>query len=196
MTSLNEILKFNESFVEYKLYEPFITTKFPDKRIVILSCMDTRLVELLPKAMNLRNGDVKVVKSAGAIVNHPFGGIMRSLLVAVYELMADEVYIIGHYDCGMSAIDPDNMLGHMKERGITQEVIDLITYSGVDLREWLRGFGDVQTSVRKSAEIVRSHPLMPKNVPVHGLIIDPSTGRLDLVTDGNEIKKQLNANVK
>ena len=187
MTSLNEILSFNKSFVDFKLYEPFITTKFPDKRIVVLSCMDTRLVELLPKAMNLRNGDVKIVKSAGAIVNHPFGGIMRSLLVAVYELKAEEVYVVGHYDCGMSAIDPDIMLGHMKERGITEETIDLITYSGIDLREWLRGFGDVKTSVHKSVDLVRSHPLMPKGVPVHGLVIDPSTGRLDLVTDGNEI---------
>lgn len=186
MTSLNEILNFNKSFVDHKMYEPFITTKFPDKRIVVLSCMDTRLVELLPKAMNLRNGDVKIVKSAGAIVNHPFGGIMRSLLVAVYELKAEEVYVIGHYDCGMSAIDPDIMLGHMLERGITQEVIDLVTYSGIDLREWLRGFGDVQTSVQKSVDLVRSHPLMPKGVPVHGLVIDPGTGRLDLVTDGNE----------
>lgn len=186
MTSLKEVLKFNESFVEYKMYEPFITTKYPDKRIVILSCMDTRLVELLPKAMNLRNGDVKIVKSAGAIVNHPFGGIMRSLLVAVYELQADEVYVVGHYDCGMSAIDPDIMIGHMKERGVSQETIDLINYSGVDLREWLRGFGDVQTSVRKSVEMVRSHPLMPKGIPVHGLVIDPNTGKLDLVTDGNE----------
>ena len=190
MTSLNEILNFNKSFVDFKLYEPFITTKFPDKRIVILSCMDTRLVELLPKAMNLRNGDVKIVKSAGAIINHPFGGIMRSLLVAVYELKAEEVYVVGHYDCGMSAIDPDIMLGHMKERGIAEETIDLITYSGIDLREWLRGFGDVKTSVNKSVDLVRSHPLMPKGVPVHGLVIDPSTGRLDLVTDGNEVLEQ------
>lgn len=190
MTSLNEILNFNKSFVDFKMYEPFITTKFPDKRIVVLSCMDTRLVELLPKAMNLRNGDVKIVKSAGAIVNHPFGGIMRSLLVAVYELKAEEIYIVGHYDCGMSAIDPDIMLGHMKERGITQDTIDLVTYSGVDLREWLRGFGDVKTSVNKSVDLVRSHPLMPKGVPVHGLVIDPGTGRLDLVTDGNENLEQ------
>ena len=190
MTSLNEILNFNKSFVDFKMYEPFITTKFPDKRIVVLSCMDTRLVELLPKAMNLRNGDVKIVKSAGAIVNHPFGGIMRSLLVAVYELKAEEVYVVGHYDCGMSAIDPDIMLGHMKERGITEETIDLITYSGIDLREWLRGFGDVKTSVNKSVDLVRSHPLMPKGVPVHGLVIDPGTGRLDLVTNGNEVLEQ------
>lgn len=77
--------------------------------------MDSRLVELLPKSMNLRNGDVKIVKSAGVIVNHPFG----SILVALYELKADEVFIVGHYDCGMSAVDPDMMIEHMKERGIS-----------------------------------------------------------------------------
>ena len=138
MSSLKEILSFNDSFVSEKKYEPFITTKYPDKKIVILTCMDTRLVELLPKALNLRNGDVKVVKSAGAIVNHPFGGIMRSLLVAVYELQADEIYVIGHYDCGMSAVDPNLMIEHMLERGIKQETLDVINFAGMDLKEWYR----------------------------------------------------------
>ena len=186
MTSLQEILNFNEQFVSEKQYESYITTKYPDKKIVILSCMDTRLVELLPKAMNLRNGDVKIVKSAGAIVNHPFGGIMRSLLVAVYELQADEIYVIGHYDCGMSAVDPNSMIGHMLERGIKQETLDVINFAGMDLKEWLRGFGDVKTSVLKSVDLIRRHPLIPAGVPVHGLVIDPGTGKLDLVTDGKE----------
>ncbi|MDV6379310.1 carbonic anhydrase, partial [Sporosarcina sp. GW1-11] len=105
MTSLSEIMIFNESFVEDKKYEEFVTTKFPNKRIVILTCMDTRLIELLPKAMNLKNGDAKIIKSAGAIITHPFGGLMRSVLVAVYELQADEVYVVGHHDCGMGSID-------------------------------------------------------------------------------------------
>lgn len=186
MSSLNDILSFNEMFVTEKQYEPFITTKYPDKKIVVLSCMDARLVELLPKAMNLRNGDMKIVKSAGAIINHPFGGIMRSLLVAVYELQAEEIYVIGHYDCGMSAVDPNAMMDHMRERGIKQETIDIINYSGVDLKKWLRGFGDVTTSVLKSVDMVRSHPLIPAGVPIHGLVIDPGTGKLDLISDGSK----------
>ncbi|MEA0556030.1 carbonic anhydrase [Lysinibacillus irui] len=186
MTMLQDILEFNKVFVEEKKYEPFITTKYPDKRIVVLSCMDTRLVELLPKAMNLRNGDVKIVKSAGALVSHPFGAVMRSLLVAVYGLQADEVYVVGHYDCGMSAVDPEAMLSEMIKRGIDPKTINMLEYSGFDLKEFLRGFGDVATSVKKSVDTIRNHPLMVKDVPVHGLIIDPNTGHLDLIEDGNK----------
>jgi carbonic anhydrase len=185
VSSLNEILSFNDSFVKFKQYEPFITSKFPDKKIVILTCMDTRLVELLPKAMNMRNGDVKIVKSAGAQVSHPFGAIMRSLLVAVYGLKADEVYVIGHHDCGMSSVDPELMIEHMIERGVNKDIIDTVKYSGIDLDEWLRGFGDVSTSVLKSVDIIRNHPLMTKSTPVHGLVMDPNTGKLDLLSDGN-----------
>ncbi|KGR77020.1 beta-class carbonic anhydrase [Ureibacillus manganicus] len=186
MSSLKEILDFNESFVKFKQYEPFVTSKFPNKKIVILTCMDTRLVELLPKAMNMKNGDVKIVKSAGAQVSHPFGAVMRSILVAVYELKADEVYVIGHYDCGMSAIEPGQMINKMIERGVNKDIINIVNYTGMDLVEWLRGFGDVSTSVLKSVDIIRNHPLMPKSVPVHGLVMDPGTGKLDLLSDGEE----------
>ncbi|MBK3495784.1 carbonic anhydrase [Viridibacillus sp. YIM B01967] len=184
MSILNDILAFNETFVEEKQYEPFITSKYPDKHFVILTCMDTRLVELLPKAMNLRNGDVKMVKSAGATINHPFGGIMRSLLVAIYELKADEIFVIGHYDCGMSAVDPDKMLAKMIDRGVSKEVIDLLNYSGANLHEWLGGFDDVTENVSNSVKMIRKHPLIIDSIPVHGLVIDPNTGRLDIVEDG------------
>ena len=50
---IDEILKFNKQFVAEKGYERFITTKYPDKKIAILSCMDTRLTELLPAALGL-----------------------------------------------------------------------------------------------------------------------------------------------
>ncbi|MEK3936912.1 carbonic anhydrase [Sporosarcina sp. FSL W7-1349] len=192
MSSLTDILEFNSRFVEEKEYEPYITTKYPNKKLVVLSCMDSRLVELLPKSMNLRNGDVKIVKSAGAVVNHPFGSIMRSILVALYELNAEEVFIVGHYDCGMSAVDPDIMIEHMKERGIPDKTFDTLKYSSHDIKGWLRGFGDVKTSVLKSCEVVRNHPLLAKTIPVHGLVMDPKTGLLDLLSDGNAYIEQSN----
>lgn len=186
MRLLDEILHYNKQFVEEKRYEEFTTTKFPNKRLVILTCMDTRLLELLPKSMNVSNGDVKIVKNAGALVMHPFGSIMRSLLVAVYQLQADEILVIGHYDCGMSGMKADVVIDSMKERGITQETLDLLNYSGINVSEWMHGFDNVSDSVKHSVDMIKKHPLLPKGVPVHGLVIDPETGRLDAVENGYE----------
>ncbi|WP_018395623.1 carbonic anhydrase [Bacillus sp. 37MA] len=186
MTLLKDILSFNETFVENKEFEKFTTTKFPNKRVVILTCMDTRLVELVTEAMNFKNGDVKIVRNAGAIVNHPFGSIMRSLLVAVYQLQADEVLIIGHHDCGMSSLSSSAMFEAMSARGVQQEVIDTLRHAGIDVDQWLEGFSSVEESVTHSVNMVKSHPLMVADIPVHGLVIDPTTGKLDLVIDGYE----------
>lgn len=186
MKLLNEIIEYNEQFVNEKKYEKYTTTKYPNKRMVWLTCMDTRLVELLPRALNVRNGDVKIVKTAGALVTHPFGSIMRSLLIAVYELQAEEVLIIGHHDCGMSGMKPEGIMENMRKRGKSEAALDTITYSGVDVREWLKGFDDVEESVAHSVRMVKKHPLMPNDVPVHGLVIHPSTGKLDIVVNGYE----------
>jgi carbonic anhydrase len=170
--------------VENKEYEKYETTKFPNKRMVILTCMDTRLLELLPKALNLGNGDAKIIKDAGALISHPFGSVMRSILIALYQLKAQEVLVIAHYDCGMSGLKAEPVIESMKERGISEETIDTLTYSGINIKEWLHGFDNVTDSVEHSVGIIKNHPLMPKEVPVHGLVIDPKTGKLDLIVDG------------
>ena len=53
--------------------------------------MDTRLTELLPAALGIMNGDVKIIKNEGGVISHPFGSVIRSLMVAIYELGVKEV---------------------------------------------------------------------------------------------------------
>lgn len=192
MSLLKEILDFNEKFVQDKEYEKYTSGKFPEKRMIIISCMDTRLVELLPKSMNIRNGDTKILKTAGAIVSHPFGSVMRSIVVAVYQLKADEIFVIPHHDCGMSAVNPDEVIGKMIDREIPKETISIIENSGIDIKKWLHGFDDVYESLKHSVSTIKLHPLIPKTVPVHGLIIAPDTGKLEVVIDGYEHLENIN----
>ncbi|NBI30961.1 beta-class carbonic anhydrase [Chengkuizengella marina] len=184
MSNLTEILKFNKQFVDNKQFEQFKTSRYPDKKMVILSCMDTRLVELLTKAMNLKNGDAKIIRNAGAIITQPFGNVMRSILVAIYKLKAEEVYVIGHHDCGMTGLNSESMLEEFKNRGITEETLQTLEGSGVQLSSWLKGFDSVENGVKNSVSIVKNHPLLPPEIPVHGLIIHPETGELEVVVDG------------
>ncbi|MBP1990683.1 beta-class carbonic anhydrase [Paenibacillus eucommiae] len=184
MSVVSELLKFNQQFVEQKQYQAYLTDKFPDKKMVILTCMDTRLVELLPKALNLRNGDAKIIKNAGAILTQPFGSAMRSILVAVYEMGAQEVLVIGHHGCGMSNLDTGALVDKFKSRGISDTVLSTLENSGIRMERFLRGFTSAEEGVAHSVGIIRNHPLMPTDVPTHGFIMDSETGRLDLISEG------------
>ncbi|MBM7661349.1 carbonic anhydrase [Bacillus mesophilus] len=182
---LAEIIDYNKQFVENKEYETFNTTKYPEKKMVILTCMDTRLVELLPKSMSICNGDAKIIKNAGALVSHPFGSVMRSILVAVYSLYAEEVFVIGHRDCGMTGMHATPILEKAVEAGVAAEKISALKHAGINIDAFLRGFESVEQSVRESVHTIKNHPLLPEHVLVHGLIIDPHSGELELIIDGN-----------
>jgi len=181
MSHLEDILEYNKKFVANKQHELYTTTKFPNKKMAILSCMDTRLTELLPAALNFKNGDIKIIKNAGAVITHPFGSVMRSLLVAIYELDIEEILIIGHYDCGMQGLEPSMLIEKMKKRNISIEKLDMISYCGVDIYKWLKGFDNIEVSVTETVNLIKNHPLVPKDIQVYGFIIDPNTGKLDKV---------------
>jgi len=85
---LNDVLEHNARWVEARL-RPL--TKVPQKKVVIFTCMDTRLVEFLEQAMGLGRGDAQVIKNAGNTLVDPGGGVVRSLVVAIYALGCEEV---------------------------------------------------------------------------------------------------------
>lgn len=176
---IQEIKDFNRRFVDSEGYLKYATDKYPDKKIAIVTCMDTRLVELLPAALGLRNGDVKIIKNAGATIINPFDSTMRSLLIAVYELGVNEIMVVGHTGCGVQGMNADEMLHLMKERGVSEEHITLMEHCGINLREWLHGFEDTDQAVRETVEVIARHPLMPPDgVNVQGFVMDSYTGEL------------------
>lgn len=175
---IREIIEYNRAFVENKGYEEFITDKYPDKKLAIVTCMDTRLVTLLPAALGLKNGDVKIIKNAGGVITNPFDSTMRSLLVGIYELGVNEVMVIGHTGCGVQGMDADEMLDLMRERGIPEEHIKLMEHCGIDLKQWLHGFEDTESAVLETVDLIANHPLVPSDITVRGYVMDSTTGLL------------------
>lgn len=186
MDRLSEIMAFNQQFINEEAYSEFPNNKVPSKKMLILSCMDTRLTELLPHAMNIKNGDAKIVKNAGATIMHPFGSIVRSIIVAIYEFGIEDVFVVGHYGCGMSNLNSEAILEKVSDRGISSEVIQTLEHAGIDIKNWLRGFASVQDAILESVDVIKNHPLVPKDLRVHGLIMSPDTGELEVVYNGND----------
>jgi len=176
---IDEILEFNKNFVASRAYEQYMTDKYPDKKLAVLSCMDTRLTELLPAALGLKNGDAKIIKNAGGLVISPFDSALRSLVVAIYELGVEEIMVVAHTGCGACHMSYDHFHHEMIARGVTDETLDTIRNCGIDLDQWLEGFKDTPESVRRTVATIKTHPLVPRDVTVRGFIIDSTTGALE-----------------
>lgn len=173
---IDDILQYNRQFVEEKGYEPFVTDKYPAKGLAVLTCMDTRLTELLPRALGLRNGDAKIIKNAGGLILSQTDSAIRSLLVGIYELGVKEVMVVHHSGCGACHMSFDAFRPHMLAHGIPEEILAAWQKKGIV--RWLEGFRDTEASVRKTVAAIVNHPLVPKDIVVRGFIIDSTTGEL------------------
>jgi Carbonic anhydrase len=181
MSQLEDILAYNKNFVAEEGYVPFEASGHPAKKLTLVTCMDCRLIELMPKALNIRNGDAIVIKCAGGMIEEPYGSTMKSILVSLYELGSEAVYVIGHTDCGMHGLKSEKMMEDIKSRGISNQAFADARDHGVRPEQWLNGFQSVDEQVRNSVALVSQHPLLPAGTPVFGMVIDPKTGALRTV---------------
>ncbi|MBW4055061.1 MAG: carbonic anhydrase [Proteobacteria bacterium] len=184
MNLLNTILTANRKFVHPGAFSPL--PKNPKKQLAIFTCMDTRLVDFLEPAMGIRRGDAKVIKNAGNTLIHPRGGVIRSLVAAIFMLGVEEIFVIGHEDCGMATVDPEKMKSDMIARGISPQEIET---NVPDLAQWLGAFSCPTENVVEVVGKIRSSPLIPSDVPIHGLIFCPNDGHLEVTVDGYKDKK-------
>lgn len=178
MSLLNDVIAHNERFVSERQGS---LKRTPARKVVIFTCMDTRLVDFLEPAMGLKRGDTNVIKNAGTTVLDPNGGVIRSLAVAIYALDCEEVLVIGHLDCGMMQLDEKVVEQGMLKRGVSPETIDSLTPG---LGDWLGTFQDGDGNVRRVTQLLRDNPLIPDDVPVHGLMFDPASGGLTVLDSG------------
>ncbi len=146
----------------------------PALRLAVVACMDTR--HNVEKVLGLKHGDAKIIRNAGNLVDD---GTLRSLIVAVHLLGVRNVAILGHTKCGMTIVGRGEFR-IAKSIAQTTEV-PLHEVMRPDFQRWLGGFADAEDNVRRSAQLVRSHPLMPKDIRVIGLLYDNETGQIRAV---------------
>src|SRR6202162_4663159 len=93
MSVIDEVLAANE--VYSRTHELRRLTPRPERRLAILTCMDTRLSI---QTLGLKTGDAHIIRNAGGIVTEDS---LRSLVISHYLLDTREIMVINHTDCGL-----------------------------------------------------------------------------------------------
>src|SRR5881394_2677700 len=158
------------------------TPEFSDSLpLVALTCIDPRLNRLIPEMLGVPEEQFIWLRNAGNIITGPLSSTMRSLALACAIKGGKEIALIGHSDCQVG-------------RTTMLKVTDAFRALGVDrsklpenLNEYFGLFASERQNVLRGAEIVRQSPLIGANVPVHGLLIDTQTGKLEWLVNGYQI---------
>jgi carbonic anhydrase len=160
----------------------------PARQFAILTCMDARLD---PAAYaGLHEGDAHVIRNAGGRASDD---AIRSLVISYKLLGTREWFVIHHSNCGMEFFT-DEVMRQLLAHSLETAQLGPDGFHDVGAGpgsteaayiDWLT-IADSHQSVIDDVTRIRSHPLVPKAIPIHGYIYDVTTGRLVEVSEASK----------
>jgi len=187
---LDEVLAANNSYSKdfgdkSKLAMP------PARHFAVLTCMDARLDPA--KFAGLAEGDAHVIRNAGGRASDD---AIRSLVISYKLLGTREWFVIHHTDCGMETFT-DEIMRHLLKMSLKTAIIKKDGWHDTgegpgseegEFIDWLT-IEDQVESVREDVARIRSHPLVPHDIPIYGYIYDVKTGGLIEVPEATKVGK-------
>lgn len=136
----------------------------PRLRLAVVTCMDARLDPAT--FLGLNAGDAHIIRNAGGRA----ADAIRSLVISQQLLGTRAIAVIHHTDCGMLGFTDEQL-----RRKLHDEL-------HADTEMSFLPFNDLEQSVRDDVEMIRTSPLLLRDVPVRGYIYDVRTAQLHEVS--------------
>jgi carbonic anhydrase len=146
--------------------------------LVALTCFDPRLHALLPEVLGVSESDFLWLTSPGAAVSGPQSETARAVALACAVDGGREVVVLGHTDCRCLPAGRGPLAERLRSHGAEAAAL------GRDFDEWLPPAADERSAVVAAVRRLRASPFLPRLLPVHGLLVDTDTGRLEWVLHG------------
>jgi carbonic anhydrase len=163
---IDEVLRANQAYAA-GFHAASLPTS-PGRKLAVVACMDARLD--VAQILGLQPGDAHVIRNAGGIVT---GDALRSLIISHHLLGTREILIINHTDCGMLTFRDQDLLDRLRKE----------TGASAAAPATFHAFSDLEENVREQIQNIRSHPWIPRSIPVRGFIYDVKTGKLREVAE-------------
>jgi carbonic anhydrase len=146
--------------------------------VVALTCIDARLNRLFPAVLGVPETQFIWLRNSGNIIFEPMSSMMRTVAMACAIKGGKEIAIIGHTDCLVCKTTTMQLLERFKQLGVERHALP------DNINEFFGLFSSERQNVIKACETARQSPLIGPKIPVHGLVVDIETGKLDWLVNG------------
>lgn len=150
-----------------------------NRRLFVLACMDERLP--VEEALGIRLGDAHVFRNAGGLVTDD---VIRSAMLTTQFFGTKEIIVVNHTECGMMSASGEFLTAALRERGINTDTVTIdpalpeLSLPQGRFAQWIRTFTDVDEICLRQVELLRSSPLIPSDVQIHGYVWEVESMRL------------------
>lgn len=134
----------------------------PSRHVAILACMDARLT--VSQLAGVTTGEAHIIRNAGGIATED---AIRSLIISSELLGTKEFIVINHTDCGMLTFKDSDLQSKLKQK-----------YGKDASNIKFHSFPNLEDNVRMQVAAIKSHPFIPKDIPVTGFIYEVQSGLL------------------
>lgn len=151
-----------------------------NKTALFLTDIEPGLETFLNKETMIELENMLIIQSYGTVISNPYGDIMRSIIIAIYQENVQEIFVVGTEDEKGVPTDLKSLLEtedkQMKEKLKTLDYLFeqcMPEFRDGTLKEWIEvREATVAQRVQKSIEMLRQHPLVPSTVTVKGIIVN------------------------
>ena len=161
MTAFRDILDGSDAYSASFAHDGL--SAIPQARLVIVTCMDTRINPLA--IFGLEIGQAHVLRNAGARVTED---VIRSLIKSINQLEVERIMVLHHTDCGAAKIKLDSL---------RSAVTAATGNDPTDVEFHL--LDDADRSLAADVELLRTCPYFPVGTAVAGAMYDVTTGAVD-----------------
>jgi len=155
--------------------------------VVALTCIDVRLNALLPEVLGVPKDQFIWLRNAGNIITGPLSSTMRSLALACAVKGGKEIAIIGHTDCQVGKTTTMALIDQFRALGVERNLLP------PNVNEFFGMFASERANVIRAVDIVRQSPLIGPKIPVHGLLVDIETGKVEWLVNGYQTLETMGA---
>lgn len=155
------------------------------EKVLIITGFNSSLHAIYQSITKREQEDMIVLSSYNAELSQTYSCMIRSIIMLVLSEQIDEIYFIGEKSNNDLLLNEEELLARMREKGVNTNILSTLNYlqvGGGNVIKWLTGENNMETIIKKNMNLVQMHPLIPKSIAVHGIVVDTKTNHIEMVS--------------
>ncbi|AYF07214.1 MULTISPECIES: hypothetical protein [Bacillus] len=167
-------------------------------KVLVLTDIEHGIEPIIQQVTNIQQENILTIHSYDSVIVHPYGDIMRSVIIGIYEENVEEIFVVGIEDKETNVVNLQIQNDFIKDNIELDYLFKncMPEFSSGSLNAWLSGQENVSENIEKSIDMIRNHPLVPSDIKVRGFMIDKTGGKETVVkVSANKVAKKMHSYV-